>query len=189
MSRNIIYLANSLEEFSQRCYIHHAERIDITFSAPVKNRTLEEIGRWSDSLVKEGLIVVPLEIKCLGIANDSVTYYKPQKSFRLGNVAYYDKPITGNTLASDALVNLDQIGTKAKRYVKLVALTAKEYAEVEQQSYDFKISLFLDVLPYGKPTKILELPNLEVQAEAQHPLPKEDYALILANERQSYPWL
>ena len=185
MSRNMIYLANSLDEFGQRCYIHQAKRIDITFSAPIKNRTLEEIDRGGDSVVDEGLIIVPLEIKCLGIATDSLTCYKPQKSFKSGNFAYYYKPLAGNTLASDALVNLEQIGTKAERYAKLVAMISKEYAEVEQQSYDFKINLFLAVLPYGKPIKILELPSSEVQLSPQ----KEDYALILANERQSHPWL
>ena len=187
MSRNIIYLAQvkSLDEFSQRCYIQQVKRIDITFSAPIKNRTLDEIDRWGNSLDSEGLIVVPLEIKCLGIAGNSLTYFKPQTSIKFGNFAYYYKPIAGNTLASDALVNLDQIGPKAERYAKLVAMISKEYAEVEQQPYDFKINLFLAVLPYGKPIKILELHSAEVQLSP----PKDDYALILANERQSYPWL
>ncbi len=186
MSRNVSHMTHSLDEFSQRCYVSQAEKIDITFSAPVQNRTLQEIDDWGSSLCSEKLIIVPLEIKCLGIASDCFIHFRPKKSFKSGYFALYHKPAFGNILQYNSLANLDEVISNAERYAKFVGKASLEYAEVEQRPYEFMISLFLSVHPFrSKKEKILDLPSSEILL-----LPsKDDYAKIIYAELQSCPWL
>ena len=173
---------NSLYQFSYRCHVHQIKTINITASAYLKGRTIEEIDPFGSGM-EEPSLIVPLEMRCLGRGqNLTVVQINPRSRHF---VAYYDKPEFGDTLTTRDPRNLNEICKKAERYAKLVAIRTKEYATEEDHPYDFTVNLFVDVFPYGKKQKILELDNTEIE----YAIPADDYVKILAAQRLSNPCL
>ena len=174
-------ILNSLDQFSYRCHVHQIKTIDITASACLKGRTIEEIDPFGSG-TKEPSLIVPLEMRCLGRGQNLTVVQTIPRSGHF--VAHYDKPEFGDTLTARDPRNLNEIRKKAERYGKLVALRTKEYAAEENRLYDFIVNVFLDVFPYGKKQKILELQYQGIEYEQ---IQADDYASILAAQRPSNP--
>lgn len=168
----LTYLTHSIDDFSAYCHGMRASLIEITFS-PTKNKEGEI--EFSSPVGLHELVIVPLQITTEASGKDTKIYHKIPSSVHR---AKYHKLRAGDGFILGRVDNEFDLWNKAARYAEFRAKHIQEYAEGRNDLYDFRVQVYLNLIPHKQKEMIREIASNKIK---DFP-PAEDIEDILSRQ-------